>query len=181
VDGSAFALAPSAATIAARLVETVPEFAHLADQRVLWVASSRTPMLRGSECAAFIATASVQGALHWFIDWLIALFGAEPLEGASPDYLVILDGTLWPALDASAQERLVFHELCHVVALVDSNGLVRRSPFDNRVLTKLAPHDFELFDAELRRYGTVVCGADGLVSAIRDGDIAARRRKVTAA
>lgn len=174
-----FALAPSVQSVAARLIQATPEFSHLVDQRIVFAFSERTPMLHGAPCLAFIAAPNVQGPLHWLVDWLIAGLAYPVLEGESPDYLVLVDAALWPTLDAERQDRLVFHELCHVVAKVDEDtGIPKRSPQDGRILTKLVPHDYELFAAELLTYGPLVCGADQLAVDLAEGHARAQRRNL---
>ena len=57
-----------------------------------------------------------------------------------------------------------------MVARVDEDtGIPKVSREDGRILTKLRPHDFEFFDAEVRRYGPAVYELDGAAVAIADG------------
>jgi predicted metallopeptidase len=163
VETPAFRLAPDAQAIAARLIDEL--FDTLTDQRIVCVLSEPVPVLRGSACAAFIAIPIVQGALRDLFGWFVDNLCAPVLEGESPDYLVLLHAERWPTLSPEAQERLVFHELSHVEAKCDTNGIPRTGR-DGRTLTKLVPHDYELFDQELRRYGADLCDAQPLVDAL---------------
>lgn len=163
----AFRLAPEAQAIAVRLIDDHEVLSdELGDTRVVCVLSDPVPVLRGAECAAFIAVPTVQGALHHLFEHFVVDLAAPVLEGEMPDYLVLLHAELWPTLNAVQQERLIFHELLHVKARRDEiTGAVRRNHL-GRVITRLIPHDYEVFDVELRRYGADVCGVQPLVAAL---------------
>lgn len=171
-----FALAPEGQALVARLVVDLDEFAHLAECRIAVLASQQQPMLRGAPCQAFISTPHVQGAMRPLCDWMLSQVTDELFEGEDPDYVLVLDAALWESwtqqgsLGQVRKERLIYHELCHVVAREDADtGLARTSPMDGRVLTKLMPHDYEFFDAEVRRYGLEVCELDRAAVAIAAG------------
>lgn len=176
-----FSLAPEPQAIASRLVESYAEFGHLGDMRAACVWSREQPMLRGAPCAAFIGYPRVQGPFASLFAWCVQSL-CVPLFGEDePDFLIVFHQTLWPMLDGERQERLVYHELCHVLPRVDEYGIPRLSQEDGRILLKLAPHDYEFFDNEVRRYGPDVCELDGAAVAIADGYRDAERRKRSAA
>lgn len=181
IFADSYSLAPEPQALAVRLIARCDEFAHLVDARIACLWSEQQPMLRGAPCAAFVGYPRVQGPFSPLFAWLIASLCAPLCDQEEPDFLVIFDHALWPALDAERQERLVYHELCHVVAREDEYGVVRTSPDDGRVLLKLVPHDYEFFDQEVRRYGPDVCGLDGAAVAIADGFRATERRGRSAA
>lgn len=180
VFSDSFALAPEPQALVAALVASCDEFSHLTDARIVCIASQPTPVLRGAACKAFIASPSVQvSPLKPLFAFLLAQLVSPLLDWEMPDYILVVDAALWPTLDAEHQERLVYHELCHVIARVDEDtGLERRSPEDGRILTKLQPHEYEFFDEEVRRYGPAVCELDRAAVAIADGHRAAQRRRL---
>lgn len=173
-----YALAHEPQAIAERLIAELDEFAHLSYAGIVCVFSRRTPVLRGAECAAFIATPAVQGALRGLFDWSIARLAAPVLERLGLDevaYLVLIDAALWPELDPERRERLIYHELCHVKMRENERGpcLDRQG----RPLLKLVPHDTEVFNAEVRKYGPEVVGLEDHCFAIVEGSEAARQRR----
>ncbi len=70
----------------------------------------------------------------------------------------------------------MYHELCHLVPRVDEFDIPRMGD-DGRLLLKIIPHDYEFFDAEVRRYGPDVCSLEPAAIAIADGLRAAQQRK----
>jgi hypothetical protein len=183
VFADSFELAREAHAILTRLVASpsaCPEFSHLVEARILCVASQPTPIVRGAPCQAFICSPNVQvSPLKPLFTFLLAQLAAPLFEWQSPDFVLIVDAALWPTLDDEHRERLIYHELCHIVAKVDEEtGLEKRSQDDGRILLKLVPHDYEFFDAEVRRYGPDVCDLDRAAVAIADGHRAAQRRRL---
>lgn len=159
-----------------RLIREVDEFVHLSEARIACLGSQRTPMLRGASCRAFIAIPGVQGPLSPLFDWMIANL-CEPLFARElPDFLVVIDAAVWPTLDALRQERLVFHELKHVVVREDEFGVPKFGQ-DHRPALKLIPHDYEFFDSEVRRYGADVCELVDAAVAIAAGSRTGERRR----
>lgn len=165
-----FALAPDAQAFVGSLVASKPQLNHLTEARIVCVASQIRPRLHGADCNAFIIHAQrLQGPLRDYCLWLMAMF-QEPvagLEGA--DFLVIIDAAIWSGLDARRRERLMFHELRHIQLVEDAETGAPRMDTEGRPLMKLVPHDYEIFDDELREYGPVTCDVDGLAEALVEG------------
>lgn len=172
-----YALQDDAQALVARLVAELDEFSHLAQARIVCVSSARAPMLHGWPCAAFVVVPHVQGPLAHLFDWLVAGFTDAVLDGEDPDVLMLIDAALWPSLDAEGQERLIYHELCHIVPKEAADGSGIRLGRDGRPLLTLRPHDAEVFNAELVRYGPAVVGIDDTVHAIVAGQKAAQARR----
>lgn len=168
--------AVDAQEILARLVLERAEFGHLTQARVLCVLSERQPMLHGNPCYAFIADPRVQGPFAPFFDWLVERFLAEPLEHQSLDYLVMIDAAHWPTYTDVQQERLIYHELCHLQPKEDTHGRGIRLGNDGRPLLKVVPHDIEAFNEEIRRYGPQLLEIEDTCVAIADGLVAERER-----
>jgi hypothetical protein len=175
-----FALAPEARAICARLLERVDRFAHLGQARFVCLASQPAVTLRGAECAAIVTVPMVQGPLKRLFDWLIASTCAPVLAWEEPDFLILIDAAVWSTLDAVRQERLMFHELCHVVARENEYG-VPKLDAEGRPMLKLVPHDVEVFHDEIATYGPETCGIEDACLAIAEGIRAERRRRTDAA
>ncbi len=171
-----YALAVAAQAIAAHLIATLDEFAHLGQARIACINSERQPMLRGAPCQAFIGIPSVQGPYAPWFEWTIAEFCRSLFAGEPPDFVVMLDRAVFDSLDDERRERLLYHELSHVVPRVDEFDIPRVGQ-DGRLLLKLIPHDYEFFDAEVRRYGPDVCDLEPAAVALADGFRAAEHRK----
>lgn len=173
-----FAPAPDVQAALSLLVASCDEFSHLSDARILCVNSQPVPMLRGTPCAAFICSPQVQvSPLRPLFAFMLAQLSAPLFDWEPPDFVLMVDAALWPTLDEERQERLIYHELCHVVARVDEEtGLEKRSQEDGRILLKLVPHEYEFFDQEMRKYGPAVCELEPAAVAIADGHRAAQRR-----
>jgi hypothetical protein len=177
-DSVTIAAEPKA--IAARLIANLEDFSHLkdADPLLLFVFSERALPFRGGMAAAVIIEPRWQGPLGIVAEFLVAqLTRQQESVALDPDYVVIVDASNWRSLDAERRERLIWHELSHLVAREDEWGVIRRSQ-EGKPLLKLVPHDFEYFESEIRRYGVEVCGADGLPHAVVAGEAAKRRRNI---
>lgn len=176
-DSVSLAAEPQA--IAARLIETFEEFAHLqeAEPLLLYLFSQRALVVRGALAGACVCLPRWQGPLGLVAAWLIAQFGAVQFGAAlDPEFIVLFDAPIWSSLDAVGRERLVFHELKHIQPQENEFGVIRRSKETGKPLLKLVPHDTELFDDELVRYGVEVCGAEHTAHAIVEGEARKRRR-----
>jgi len=173
-----YALAPDAQAVMQRL-QMLPSLAHTREARIVCVSSQRTPMLRGWPCRAFIGTPRVQGPYRPFFEWFLAAFCRPILGGEEPEYLVVIDAALWPGLDATQQERLMFHELLHLREKENPETGEPRLHEDGRPQLQVVPHDVEVFTEEVARYGAEACALDALCQAIVDGQqrIEARRGK----
>lgn len=158
---------------AAVLIRTLPEFGHVLHGRIAWLFSQLPLHLRGQAAAAFIAVPTCQGPMRDFFVWALESLAA-PLGFVEPlDFVVFVDVAMyarWPT--DTHRERLVYHELCHVVQKTNSYGA---PVFDNlgRPRLKLRGHDTEVFDAEVARYGEAVCGLERHVAALK----ASRKRR----
>lgn len=172
-------LADEPRTLAARLIASFDEFTHLheADPLLLFLFSERAIPFRGGLAAAVIIEPRWQGPLGLVAEFLFAQLGAPQLGAAlDADYVVIVDASIWRSLDAERRERLMFHELSHLVAREDEFGVVRRSKETGKPLLKLVPHDYEVFDSEIRRYGVETCGVEAIAHAIVQGETQKKRR-----
>jgi hypothetical protein len=171
-------LAAEPQTLAARLIAADDEFQHLkeAGPRLLFLFSERAIVFRGGLAAAVIIEPRWQGPLGMVAEFLVSQL-VERQDGAAldPDYVVIVDASNWRSLNAERRERLMFHELSHLVAREDEFGVVRRGQ-DGRPLLKLVPHDYEVFDSEIRRYGIETVGCEAIAPAIVEGEARKRRR-----
>jgi hypothetical protein len=140
-------------------------------------------MLRGSPAAAVICDPHVQAIqpVKGLAEFLIAGFVHELCQGVDPDYLVFYDAARWSFLTAADDqdrlERLVFHELLHLQPKVDQDGLPVLDKDSGRPKLVLVVHDYEFFDAEVRRYGPVVCDVDPVLEAIKVGNAKAVARE----
>jgi hypothetical protein len=172
-------LAAEPHTVAARLIASLDDFAHLkeADPSLLFVFSERAIPFRGGLAAAVVCEPRWQGPLGLIAEVLIAQFGARQLGAPrDPDYIVVVDASHWRSLDAERRERLMFHELSHLVAREDEFGVVRRNPQTGKPLLKLVPHDVEVFISEVARYGIETVGCEAIAPAIVEGEARKRRR-----
>jgi hypothetical protein len=170
-----FRLAPEPQAIAARLVLSCDDLAHLQGVSLAVLFSERELHLHGGVKAAIIALPTVQGPLRHLFSFLVAGLCADLHDWHDPDYLVLVDRALWSTLDPERRERLVYHELCHVQMREDEYG-VPKLDAEGKPFLKLVPHDCEVFDRELERYGPVVVGIEATCDAIVRGAKAATER-----
>lgn len=177
-----FALAGLPQATVALLIQDCSEFAHLAHARIACIFSERQLFLHGGPCAALITTGpNTQGPCRHLVDWLLSRFTA-PLHGdEDADFLILVDRVVWDALDLERRERLCYHELCHIQQVEDENGVGKFSREDGRPMLKLRPHDAEVFNAELEKYGAVICDFDATVAAVVEGEKRRRARDTHAA
>jgi len=124
--------------------------------------------LHGSQKWAIVAIPSVQGPLSRLFDWMLAQLCAPLLEWEEADFVVLIDAAIWSTLDAVRQERLIYHELCHVVARENEYG-VPKLDAEGRPMLRLVPHDAEFFHDEVERYGIEVCQLEDTCLAIAEG------------
>lgn len=173
-------LAAEPATIAERVILEFEEHGYVreAAPRLLFLFSQRTLFLHGGQKAAVIVQPRWQGPLGMVAEFMLAQLGRPVLDGLDPDYVVIADIAIWNGLDAERRERLISHELSHLQPQQDEFGCVRRSKETGKPLLKLAPHDVELFESEMRRYGVEVCGAEDFVMAVVNGEANRKRRNL---
>lgn len=176
-----FALASEPQAIAARLTADCEELQHVkeAAPRIAVFFSQRALFLHGGQKAAVIIAPRWQGPLGLMAGFLLAQACAPLLEWEDPDFVILVDAAVWSSLDAERRERLMFHELSHVVWVEDEFGVGKRNRETGRPIIKLGPHDCEIFDSELRRYGPEVVGIETTLQAIVEGAAEARRRRFT--
>lgn len=171
-----FRLADAPQATVRLLVSRLPEFQHLTAARIACVFSERALFLHGGQKAAIIATgAHTQGPCRHFVEFMVAQFVAPVCEGEDPDFLILVDRAVFDALDPERRERLMYHELCHIHQAETDEGAPKFSREDGRPILKLVPHDTEVFDAEIERYGVEVVGIEHTAIAIAEGE---RRRRL---
>jgi len=136
--------------IAARLIDTMPEFAHLKDgqAQIRFLLDLQETISQGRQILGMVHIPSVQGRLKRLFDWMLAkLFHGEQL-----DFLITLDDVWWEAATEQQREILIFHELCHCIQKTDKEGEPRFTE-EGRPVFGLLGHDVEEFSATVRRYG----------------------------
>lgn len=163
-----FALHPDAQAHVARL-RLLPELHHTRQARLVCIGSQIQPRLHGHPCRAFICQPRVQGPLAPWFGWALSEFCRPLLEGEAPEFLIVLDAALWASYSPKQREALAFHELFHLRAKEDPDtGVAKLDEFGRPVL-EIAPHDHELFSAEIERYGPELLELDPLLAAIIAG------------
>lgn len=176
-----FAVLAEAEAIAARLIGSVPHFAHLTEARLLFVASQRQPVLHGHPCQACVVKPYVQGPLRWFFDWFLAEFGRDRFGGEEPDYVVLFDAAIFQSYDDEHKEWLVYHELRHIEQQTEHDtGLPKFTKEDGRPMLRLVAHDAEFFFDEVERYGPQITGHVEATVALASGARAAAEREAAA-
>ncbi len=175
-----FALAPEAQAIGDRLIADVERLAHLGQARLVYMASQPLVTLHGIPSNACVVQPAVQGPLKRWFDWALAGFAAPVLEWDEPDFVILIDAAVWGTLDARRRERLIYHELRHIVARETEYG-VPKLDAEGRPMLRLVAHDIEAFEDEIATYGIEVCGLEDACVAIADGLAVDRRRKASAA
>jgi hypothetical protein len=68
------------------------------------------------------------------------------------DIVILLNDALWPLLNAMQREELVFHELMHIVVVLDEQGQPKRDQKE-RIVLRMRKHDIEEFYCVRQRYG----------------------------
>jgi hypothetical protein len=153
-----------------------PELSHLSDAKVVCIFTAVTPLLlRGWPCYAFVAQPTVQGPMRSWFDWLVEAFCYPVLQGDEPEFVILFDANLWAEMTEERRDRLVYHELLHIQTRNDEHGVPRF--IRGKLALRLVPHDRELFDAELLRYGAKAIGHGDLAGVIRDGETSRRQQK----
>jgi hypothetical protein len=141
----------------------------LSQARFVCVLSQPAVTLQGTERAAIVAIPTVQGPLKRLFDWHVAQLAAPVLDWEEPDFLIVIDAAVWSTLvEAMRKERLIYHELSHVVARENEHG-VPKLDREGRPMLRLVPHDAEFFHDEVAKYGIAVCGLEDACVAIAEG------------
>ncbi len=170
-----------------KLTLECPEFNHLIGTAMFAIRGQNQPRLHGAPCHAFISLPRVQGPLAHYYRFLGTRYlheGAEeaPPEGqpesmTEPDFLIIYDGPVvdtWPALKV---ESLFYHELCHIKQKEDEEtGAPKFDEETGQPRLIIVPHDTEVFDGEIRRYGPELLELEQHLDAVVDGQKATHRR-----
>lgn len=170
-----FALATEAQGLITR-VQLYPELQHTTGARILCVLSQPTVMLRGDPCRAFIGEPKVQGPLRPLFQWFIAMLARPLFEGEAPEFVVVIDAALWSSSTKTQRERLIFHELKHLVCREDEDGQPRLHE-DGRYQLRTTRHDHEVFEDEIKRFPDDVDGLEALTNAIVVGNQRAREKR----
>jgi hypothetical protein len=179
VFSDTFTLAAEPQAIVARLIETEDHFAHIreAQPALAVLFSQRELRLHGARANAIIGMPKVQGPYRDLFEFMLASLAAPLLAWEEIELLVLVDAAIWQSLDAERRERLLFHELSHVVAKEDEFGVIRRNKDTGKPLLKLVPHDVEAFHTEIIKYGPDVCDLETACEAIVEGAAHAKRRR----
>lgn len=178
-----FSLLAEAQALTAELLDRCDELTHirLAQPAIVCVLTQQRLTLRGHAAEAVItdSTPRIYQPHSGLYEFMLAAFVGELLQGASPDYLIFFDAVCWQlrtAAGGDACEALVFHELCHLQPKLDKEGNPAVDRETGRPKLQMVPHDYERFDAEIRRYGPVALGLEPLVGALKDGNRDAQTR-----
>ncbi len=96
----------------------------------------------------------------------------EDGKGETPDIFVKLPRDQWQYLDQTERDHRLYHELCHIRPVVDSNGQQKRDTKD-RLLWRLGRHPIAAFPEEIARFGVErVLGHNAAI--VRAAETAAR-------
>lgn len=170
-----FTLAAEAQKLVTR-VQMYPELQHTREARIVCVFSQQTVMLRGDPCRAFIGEPKVQGPLRPLFQWFVAMMARPLFKGEDPEFIVVIDAALWDSSSKAQRERLMFHELKHLVVKETADGEPRLHE-DGRFQLRVTRHDHEVFEDEIKRYPDEVDGLERLTEAIVEGNQRARDKR----
>lgn len=173
----AFSLAAQPQALVTRLIRELGDFTHLREARIVCVRSEPALMLKGQKVNAFIGRVRCSGTSGPLLSYLLWAFCADVCGAEEPEFLIVFDGAIWDGLDDEHRERLVFHELSHLVQQLDEDDCPKEDK-DGRPVLAVVFHDYEFFDAEVRRYGPETCALVGAAVAIADGHRAAGAREL---
>jgi hypothetical protein len=175
-----FQPAPDVLAIAANLIRTVPDLRYLSRLRLGCISSQRALIERGQNVPALIlqpAQVTGKSIERQVLEWSIAMLLLPQLEGQLPDFIIWTDAALWSSAGPLDRERIVFHELSHLVQKRDSYD-VPQFARDGRPELRLRSHDAEVFYAEILRYGPAVPAFNDTALAIADATNALKPRKL---
>lgn len=147
----------------------LPELGHTRQARLVCIGSQIQPRLHGHPCRAFICQPRAQGPLAPWFGWALSEFCRPLLKGESPEFLIVVDAALWTSISPQQREALAFHELLHLRAKEDPETGVPKLDDEGRPVLEIAPHDQEVFHAEIIRYGPALLELDPLLDAIVAG------------
>lgn len=153
--------------IAARLVETCPEFADLKlGQPVIMFLLRGGPKMKGGKAVlAEMALPRFQGSLAPVGAWLLA-----KVCGDLPDYICTISADWWRQATPARRAALIHHELKHCFIVLDPEG-EKRFDDDGNPQWGLAAHDLEEFSDTVRRYGDWAGDVAPFVRAAREGGV----------
>lgn len=170
-----YALSEDAQAHLARL-RMLPELAHTRSATIIAIASQIEPRLHGHPCRAFICEPRVQGPLRHLFGWALERFCAAALKGEPIDYLIVFDAALWQSMTKDQREMLMYHELLHLHAKEDPETGAPKLDDQGRPMLTIAPHDTEIFHAEIKRYGPAALELEDLLAAVVEGQRQPKRR-----
>lgn len=166
-----FTLAPEPQQCVQQLVAGEDCFSHIRRHRIGCVFSERVLTDRGAAARAVVSVpAQITSKAHerQFIEWAYAQLFRPLYAGALPDFVIYFDKALWSHDAPPEREQLCYHELCHVQQRRDSYNAPKFEK-SGRPALHLAPHDVEVFHAELERYGRIVPTFDATAISIAAG------------
>lgn len=166
-----YALHPEGQAMVTRLRSIDPDFRDLRDARIVVVGSQKQPMYRGVPCQAFICQpASRGGPLRDVHNFLFERLCASVLgDNVEPEWVIVLDVALWASFDAKQRQHLISHELQHLRCKEDPETGERRLDDDGRPQLRLVPHDYELFQKEVRDHAAEIDELPALAQDIAEG------------
>ena len=149
-------------TIAGRLVDEEPEFAHLkaGEAAVLFLMRMQRKEKAGRVVLGQMAIPRFTGALGDLGLWALA-----KVCGCVPDFVMWVDHEFWVQATPQQREALVYHELCHAIHGVDKHGELRFTQ-DGDPIWDILGHDIEEFDAVAKRYGAWLPHIESFVRAV---------------
>lgn len=169
-----FALNAEAQALVKRM-QLLPQLSHTTGARIACLQSEPEVILRGDPCKAFIGPPKVQGPLRVLFAWFLAELTRPLFQGEDPEFIVMIDASIWRSSSPRQRERIIFHELKHLVVKENEDGPCLHE--DGRFQLRTTRHDIEAFDDEIRRYGPDECEIESTVQAIVDGAAAERARR----
>jgi hypothetical protein len=151
--------------IAAQLVAECAEFndLRLGEAAVLFLFRMETKDKNGKAVLGEMCLPRFQGSLAPLATWLLA----KVCDGI-PDFLMILDRQWWVQADRMSRTALVFHELLHCTIAADKEG-EQKFTDDGRPVWAIRPHDVEVFNEEVARFGAWHADIAAFIAAAREG------------
>lgn len=154
------------AEIAAELVESCEEFAHLKlGQPVILFLMRQVPKVKsGRWVLGEMCLPRFMGGLAPVGSWLLA----KACGGTTPDFLLLIDREWWHGADGRKRRALVHHELKHIGHALDREGEPKFDDDGNPVWA-LEGHDIEEFKDTVERFGQWSPDIPLFVEALRKG------------
>lgn len=150
--------------------------AHTRQARIVCLMSEPDVRLGGFPKRAIVGEPRVQGPWKGIFEAAIADL-CEPVVGiAGPEFVILINAGIWSSSSTEDRERLIFHELLHLRQKTDQFGVPRLHD-DGRPQLQVVPHDHEVFNLEVERYGVELTGLAPLIQAINKSATRASRRR----